>query len=129
MGDASAGWVPRGARRSRRPRVRDCRGNAGPGCGYLSRPGRGRREGARAFCGHARSARGKAQGARGIGGYHVRRGLLLAYFFPPLGGGGCQRTLKLVRYLLPLGWSSVVVTTRDRDYRILDPSLLTEVPA
>ena len=59
----------------------------------------------------------------------MKRVLLLAYFFPPLGGGGCQRTLKLVRYLEPLGWSSVVVTTRDRDYWILDPSLLSEVPA
>ena len=59
----------------------------------------------------------------------MRRVLFLAYFFPPLGGGGCQRTLKLVRYLEPLGWSSAVVTTRDRDYWILDPSLLSEVPA
>lgn len=58
----------------------------------------------------------------------MRRVLLIAYFFPPLGGGGCQRTLKLVRYLEPIGWASTVVTTRDRDYWILDPSLLDEVP-
>jgi glycosyltransferase involved in cell wall biosynthesis len=57
-----------------------------------------------------------------------RRLLWLAYFFPPLGGGGCQRTLKLVRYLDPLGWSSTVVTTRDSDYWILDPTLCEEIP-
>jgi glycosyltransferase involved in cell wall biosynthesis len=59
----------------------------------------------------------------------VKRVLVLAYFFPPLGGGGCQRTLKLVRYLEPQGWSSTVVTTRDRDYWILDPTLESEIPA
>lgn len=58
----------------------------------------------------------------------MKRLLALAYFFPPLGGGGCQRTLKLVRYLVPHGWSAAVVTTRDPDYWILDPTLLDEVP-
>lgn len=52
----------------------------------------------------------------------------LAYFFPPLGGGGCQRTLKLVRYLEPLGWRSTVVTARDPDYWILDSTLSEEIP-
>ncbi|MGH7681278.1 MAG: glycosyltransferase [Candidatus Eiseniibacteriota bacterium] len=59
----------------------------------------------------------------------MKRLLVLAYFFPPIGGGGCQRTLKLVRYLVPHGWESTVVTARDADYWILDPSLLEEVPA
>ena len=58
----------------------------------------------------------------------MKRLLLLAYFFPPIGGGGCQRTLKLVRYLEPNGWTSTVVTARDPDYWILDPTLLEEVP-
>lgn len=59
----------------------------------------------------------------------MKRLLVLAYFFPPLGGGGCQRTLKLVRYLEPNGWASTVVTAKDPDYWILDPSLLDEIPA
>lgn len=58
----------------------------------------------------------------------MKRLLVVAYFFPPIGGGGCQRTLKLVRYLAPLGWTSTVVTARDPDYWILDPTLLEEVP-
>jgi glycosyltransferase involved in cell wall biosynthesis len=59
----------------------------------------------------------------------LKRLLAIAYFFPPLGGGGCQRTLKLVRYLEPAGWASTVVTVKDPDYWILDPSLEAEVPA
>jgi glycosyltransferase involved in cell wall biosynthesis len=59
----------------------------------------------------------------------MKRLLALAYFFPPLGGGGCQRTLKLVRYLEPHGWNSTVVTARDPDYWILDPTLCEEIPA
>jgi glycosyltransferase involved in cell wall biosynthesis len=58
-----------------------------------------------------------------------RRVLMLAYYFPPLGGGGVQRTLKFVRYLEPLGWDATVVSTRSRVYGILDPSLLAEIPA
>ncbi len=59
----------------------------------------------------------------------MKRLLVLAYFFPPLGGGGCQRTLKLVRYLEPNGWVSTVVTVKEPDYWILDPTLLEEIPA
>ena len=58
-----------------------------------------------------------------------RRVLVLAYFFPPLGGAGVQRTLKFVRYLESLGWDATVVTTKSRLYRARDPSLLAEVPA
>ena len=57
-----------------------------------------------------------------------RRVLVLAYFFPPLGGAGVQRTLKFVRYLEPLGWDATVVTTRSRHYPARDPSLLEDVP-
>src|SRR4051794_35982815 len=37
---------------------------------------------------------------------------MLAYFFPPLGGGGVQRTLKHVKYLPAEGFAPVVLTTR-----------------
>jgi glycosyltransferase involved in cell wall biosynthesis len=59
----------------------------------------------------------------------VKRVLVLAYFFPPLGGGGVQRSLKLVRYLEPHGWASTVVTAREEDYWIVDPTLLEEIPS
>lgn len=57
-----------------------------------------------------------------------RRALVLAYFFPPLGGAGVQRTLKFVEYLAPLGWDATVVSTRSRVYGARDPSLLAEIP-
>jgi glycosyltransferase involved in cell wall biosynthesis len=57
-----------------------------------------------------------------------RRVLVLAYFFPPLGGAGVQRTLKFVKYLAEFGWDATVVTTRSRLYPARDPSLLEEVP-
>lgn len=58
-----------------------------------------------------------------------RRVLVLAYFFPPLGGAGVQRTLKFVEYLAPLGWDATVISTRSRSYGARDPSLLEEIPA
>jgi len=59
----------------------------------------------------------------------VKRLLAIAYFFPPLGGGGCQRTVKLIRDLEPRGWAATVVTAREADYWILDPTLEEDVPA
>jgi hypothetical protein len=58
------------------------------------------------------------------------RVLMFAYIFPPLAGGGVQRTLKYVKYLPQHGFSSVVVTSRPR--RILvprDARMLDEIPA
>jgi len=58
-----------------------------------------------------------------------RRVLVLAYYFPPVGGAGVQRTLKFVKYLAALGWDSTVVSTRSRAYGVRDSSLLPEIPA
>jgi glycosyltransferase involved in cell wall biosynthesis len=57
-----------------------------------------------------------------------RRALMLAYFFPPLGGGGVQRTLKHVKYLPEHGFEPVVLTTRFVWSPIRDATLLAEVP-
>ena len=40
----------------------------------------------------------------------MRRVLFLAYYFPPIGGAGVQRSVKFARYLPENGWESVVVT-------------------
>src|SRR5262245_34851594 len=58
-----------------------------------------------------------------------RRVLVLAYYFPPVGGAGVQRTLKFVKYLEPLGWDATVISTRSRAYGARDESLLAEVPS
>jgi glycosyltransferase involved in cell wall biosynthesis len=52
----------------------------------------------------------------------------LAYFFPPLGGGGVQRTSKFVKYLPSSGWTPVVVTVKEGAYWVADRSLSGDVP-
>ena len=59
------------------------------------------------------------------------RAILLAYYFPPIGGAGAQRTVKFARYLPEAGVSVDVITgsgvTRDR-WSPLDESLSAELP-
>ena len=53
---------------------------------------------------------------------------MLAYFFPPLGGGGVQRTLKHVKYLPDEGFQTIVLTTRPVWSPMRDATLGAEVP-
>jgi glycosyltransferase involved in cell wall biosynthesis len=62
-------------------------------------------------------------------GKHRRRLLMLAYFFPPLGGTGVHRTIKYVKYLPDHGWDPIVVTTNSRAYSVFDDSLWGDVGA
>jgi glycosyltransferase involved in cell wall biosynthesis len=57
-----------------------------------------------------------------------KRLLLLAHFFPPLGGGGVYRALSFVRYLPAHGWDCTVVCAGEDDYWVRDESLLASVP-
>ncbi len=57
----------------------------------------------------------------------MRRVLVLAYYFPPLGGSGVQRIAKLVKYLPRWGWQPVVLTARPGLYLAHDPTLLDEI--
>ena len=60
-----------------------------------------------------------------------RRLLFHSYHFPPIGGSGVQRPLKMVRALARIGYESIVVTssgaTRDR-WAPEDSGLLAEIP-
>jgi glycosyltransferase involved in cell wall biosynthesis len=56
-----------------------------------------------------------------------RRVAMVTYFFPPLGGGGVQRTLKHIANLPQHGWQPVVITPRDPVYEIRDPKLVDGV--
>ncbi len=58
----------------------------------------------------------------------ARRLLLLAYFYPPFGGAGVQRALKLSRFAEELGWQVDVVSATPAADELQDPSLLAEVP-
>ncbi|MFR1708044.1 MAG: methyltransferase domain-containing protein [Clostridium sp.] len=54
--------------------------------------------------------------------------LIVAYFFPPVGGAGVQRTLKFVKYLRDFGYEPIVLTCNNSKYGIEDESLLAEIP-
>jgi glycosyltransferase involved in cell wall biosynthesis len=55
--------------------------------------------------------------------------LIIAYYFPPMGLSGVQRTLKFVKYLPDFGWNPVVLTTADTNsYYAYDETLLDEIP-
>lgn len=62
----------------------------------------------------------------------MRRVLFIAYYFPPVGGGGVQRAVKMVRYLPEFGYEPVVLTgageTADR-WAPRDASLADELGA
>jgi glycosyltransferase involved in cell wall biosynthesis len=57
------------------------------------------------------------------------RVLVVSYAFPPVGGAGVQRMLKLVKYLPVHGVHASVLTVRDASVPLIDQSLLAEVPA
>lgn len=62
----------------------------------------------------------------------MSRVLFLAYYFPPQGGAGVQRTLKFVQYLRDFGHDAVVVTGPEAagaEWAPADASLAAEVPA
>jgi glycosyltransferase involved in cell wall biosynthesis len=56
-----------------------------------------------------------------------RRVLVIAYYFPPMGLSGVQRTLKFVKYLPDYGWQPTVLTVEPRGYIAKDESLLEEL--
>lgn len=56
-----------------------------------------------------------------------RRVLVIAYYFPPMGLSGVQRTLKFVKYLPQFGWKPTVLTVEPRGYFAHDESLLDEL--
>ena len=55
------------------------------------------------------------------------RVLVLAYYFPPMGLSGVQRTAKFVKYLPQAGWQPTVLTVRPGGYYAFDEGLLDEV--
>ncbi len=57
----------------------------------------------------------------------MRNVLVVAYEFPPTGGGGVQRVAKFCRYLPDSGWRPAVVCAEPARGRPVDPSLAAEV--
>ena len=57
------------------------------------------------------------------------RVLIVSYYFPPAGGGGVQRVLKLCKHLPALGWDVDVLAPDDPKWVANDPGLAAEIPA
>ena len=57
----------------------------------------------------------------------MKKVLIIAYYFPPLGGSGVQRILKFVKYLPQFGWQPTVITVGNTAYYVKDESLLKEI--
>jgi len=58
----------------------------------------------------------------------MREVLLISYFFPPAGGGGVIRALKLAKYLPEFGYTPVVLAADDPRRADRDPALLEQIP-
>lgn len=52
--------------------------------------------------------------------------LVIAYYFPPMGLSGVQRTLKFVKYMKKYNWEPTVLTTGNTGYFAHDMSLMNE---
>lgn len=57
----------------------------------------------------------------------MKRVLIITYYWPPSGGSGVQRWLKMSKYLPENDWQPVIYTTENAEYPILDPSLQKDV--
>lgn len=58
----------------------------------------------------------------------MKKILIIAYYFPPIGGGGVQRAMKMARYLPDFGYDVHVLTVKPTYHATLDTSLLEEIP-
>lgn len=57
----------------------------------------------------------------------MKRVLVIAYYFPPMGLSGVQRMAKFVKYLPDFGWSPTVLTAKPGGYFAFDESMLAEL--
>ena len=57
----------------------------------------------------------------------MRHVLVIAYYFPPLGMSGVQRTAGFVRHLPEYGWQPTVITPNTAGYFAYDESLLIPI--
>lgn len=58
---------------------------------------------------------------------HMKKVLVITYYWPPSGGGGVQRWLKFTKYLPEFGWTPIVYTPEIQNAPAYDESLLKDV--
>ncbi|MFL5729583.1 MAG: glycosyltransferase [Cytophagaceae bacterium] len=57
-----------------------------------------------------------------------KRVLFITYYWPPAGGIGVLRCLKIVKYIREFGWEPVVYTAKDAQYSVLDETNNKHIP-
>jgi glycosyltransferase involved in cell wall biosynthesis len=58
----------------------------------------------------------------------MKKVLIIAHQFPPVGGSGVQRTLKFVKYLRNFGYEPIVFTKDPSQAELKDETLLSDIP-
>ncbi len=58
----------------------------------------------------------------------MKKFLLITYYWPPAGGGGVQRWLKMTKYFRDYGWEPIIYTAEAGEQAAFDPSLVQEIP-
>jgi len=58
----------------------------------------------------------------------MKKVIIIAYAFPPVGGVGVHRVTKHVKYLKNFGWEPVVLTVANPSVPIVDEALLQDIP-
>ncbi|MBK7211766.1 MAG: glycosyl transferase family 1 [Bacteroidales bacterium] len=59
--------------------------------------------------------------------HNRKKVLVISYYWPPSGGSGVQRWLKLVKYLHEYGWEPVVYTPENPEYPAIDESFIKDI--
>jgi glycosyltransferase involved in cell wall biosynthesis len=59
----------------------------------------------------------------------MKKVLIITYYWPPMGGGGVQRWLKMTKYFREFGWEPVIFTTENGEASVVDESMLAEIPS
>jgi glycosyltransferase involved in cell wall biosynthesis len=60
---------------------------------------------------------------------HLKKVLIITYYWPPAGGSAVYRWLKFTKYLREFGWEPVVYTAENGEYSELDPENEKDIPA
>jgi glycosyltransferase involved in cell wall biosynthesis len=58
----------------------------------------------------------------------MKKVLIITYYFPPCGGIGVLRCLKLAKYLREFGWEPIIYTAKDAHYPTYDDSNNKDIP-
>ena len=62
-----------------------------------------------------------------MGSNRMKKVLMIAYQFPPMGGAGVQRTAKFAKYLPNFNWEPVIFTRQEVKSHLQDSSLMKDV--